>query len=104
MSIVFYELNDSPFFLRIDDFMFTFSSRFYKEKFEREYKEYLKAETLKLSVKFNSIIYADEMLLLSFYKKIEKRGFKVKYKGFDLDKDFYIDCKLNIEYSQKVKE
>ena len=50
------------------------------------------------------IVYADEMLLLSFYKQIEKRGFKVKYKGVELDKDYYIDCVLNKEYSEKVKE
>lgn len=102
-NMVFYELNDSPFFLRIDDFMFYFTSKFYKEKFEKEYKEYVKNETLKLNIKYKMIVYADEMLLLSFYKIIEKRGFKVKYKGVDLEKDYYIDCVLNKEYSEVVK-
>ena len=103
-NMVFYELNDSPFFLRIDDFMFKFSSKLYKDKFIKTYKEYIRSETLKLNVKYNSLVYADEMLLLSLYKKIEKRGFYVKYKGSLLEKDYYIDCKINEEYSHTVKE
>lgn len=103
-NIVTYELEDSPFFLRIDNFMFYFSSDFYRKKFENEYKDYIKNETLKLNVKYRMIVYADEMLLLSFYKMIEKRGFKVKYKGVKIEKDYYIDCLLNSEYSSEVKE
>lgn len=104
VNIVCYELEDSPFFLRIDDFMFYFSSKFYKDKFESGYKDYLRSETLKLNVRYKMIVYADEMLLLSFYKMIEKRGFKVKYKGVEIEKDYYIDCVLNVDYSSKIKE
>ena len=103
-NIVCYELEDSPFFLRIDDFMFYFSSKFYMDKFKKEYPEYIKNETLKLNVRYKMIVYADEMLLLSYYKQIEKRGFKVKYKGVELEKDYYIDCILNKDYSEVVKE
>ena len=103
-NIVCYELEDSPFFLRIDDFMFYFSSSFYKNKFEDGYKEYIRSETLKLNVRYKMIVDADEMLLLSFYKMVEKRGFKVKYKGNEIEKDYYIDCLLNNVYSEKVKE
>lgn len=103
-NIIFYELNDSPFFLRIGDFVFTFSSQLYKTKFENTYKDYINKETLKLNVKYNTCIYADEMLLLDLYKKIEKRGFKVKYKSIEIEKDYYIDAVLNTEYSSKVKE
>ena len=103
-NIVCYELDDSPFFLRYEDFMFYFSSSFYKKKFEEGYKEYIRSETLKLNVKYKMIVYADEMLLLSFYKMTEKRGFKVKYKGIEIEKDYYIDCVLDSTYSGKVKE
>ena len=104
MNIVYYKIEDSPFFLRVNDFMFYFSSRFLLSKFERGYKEYLRNETLKLNLKYKMIVCADEMLLLSFYKMVEKRGFKVQYKGVELDKDYYIDCILNKEYSETVKE
>ena len=103
-NMVFYELNDSPFFLRIDNFVFYFTSKFYMEKFNSEYKDYLREETLKLNIKYKMMVYADEMLLLSFYKTVEKRGFKVKYKDIDLNKDYYIDCVLNEDYSEKIKE
>lgn len=102
--IVCYSLEDSPFFLRVDDFMFYFTSKFYMDKFKKEYQDYIHDETLRLNVKYKMIVYANEMLLLSFYKIIEKRGFKVQYKGVDLDKDYYIDCLLNKEYSETVKE
>ena len=36
--IVCYSLEDSPFFLRINDFMFYFTSKFYMDKFNKEYK------------------------------------------------------------------
>ena len=103
-NIVCYELEDSPFFLRIDDFMFYFSSDFYRKKFENEYKSYLRDETLKLNVRYKMIVCADEMLLLSYYKMIEKRGFRVKYKGVDIEKDYYIDCVLNSEYSSTRRD
>ena len=103
-NIVFYELENSPFFLRIEDFMFYFSSDFYKKKFEEGYKDYIRNETLKLNVRYRMIVYADEMLLLSYYKMIEKRGFKVKYKGEGIEKDYYIDCLLNSEYSSEIRE
>ena len=103
-NIVCYELEDSPFFLRLNDFMFYFSSDFYLKKFEKEYKDYIRCETLKLNVRYKMIVYADDMLLLSLYKMIEKRGFKVKYKGVEIEKDYYIDCILNKEYSEVVKE
>ena len=102
--IVCYSLEDSPFFLRINDFMFYFTSKFYMDKFNKEYKDYIRDETLRLNVKYKMMGYADEMLLLSFYKIIEKRGFKVKYKGVEIEKDYYIDCILDSVYSGKVKE
>ena len=102
-NMVYYELDNTPFFLRIKDFMFYFSSNFYLEKFKNTMEEYLKIETLKLNSKYKMIVYADEMLLLSLYKMIEKRGFRVKYKGVDLEKDYYIDCELNKDYSEVVK-
>ena len=103
-NIVCYELDSTPFSLRIDDFMFYFSSKFYLDKFEREYPDYVRNETLKLNVRYKMIVDAEDMLLLAFYKMIEKRGFKVKYQGAELNKDYYIDCLLNKEYSETVRE
>ena len=35
------------------------------------------------------------MILLLLYKKIEKRGFKVLYKGKELNENYYIDFSIN---------
>lgn len=102
-NMVFYKLEDSPFFLRIGDFMFYFTSKFYMDKYNNTYRDYVKNETLKLNVKYNMLVDAEEMLLLSYYKIVEKRGFKVQYKGVEISKDYYIDCLLNASYSEVVK-
>ena len=75
--------------------MFYFSSQFYQEKFTREYSQFLKDEIMKLKIKFKCNIYCDEMILLLLYKKIEKRGFKVEYKGKELIENYYIDFNIN---------
>lgn len=102
-NMVFYELENSPFFFRYQSFVFYFTSKFYLDKFEKGFKDYIREETLKLNVKYKMIADADEMLILSYYKTIEKRGFKVKYKGNDLIKDYYIDCMLNKDFSEVAK-
>ena len=103
-NIVCYDLDDSPFFLELNEFAFYFSSKFYMDKFMRTYPDYLRTETLKLSVKYKMIVNADEMLLLSLYKMIEKRGFKVKYKGNILIKYYFIVCNLDKYVSTEGEE
>ena len=74
---------------------FYFSSNFYKEKFIKENISFIRDETMKLKIKFKCGIYCDEMILLLLYKKIEKRGFKVEYKGKELIENYFIDFKIN---------
>ena len=50
---------------------------------------------MKLKIKFKCNIYCDEMILLLLYKKIEKRGFKVEYKGKELIENYCIDFNIN---------
>ena len=59
-----------------------------------EYTDFIKDETMKLKIKFKCNIYCDEMILLLLYKKIEKRGFKVTYKGKELIENYYIDLSI----------
>ena len=54
-------------------------------------------------VRYKGIIDSSDLLLLTLYQKIEKRGFKVFYKGYEIERDYYIDFNLNLDYS-KVKE
>ena len=74
------ELNikESKFNLVINETKFYFSSELYMNKFKNEYKIYIDMETIKLKNKYKFNIKADLMLLLAFYKRIEKRGFYIK--------------------------
>ena len=93
--MIYNDINESIYTFKYDDLVFYFSSQFYQEKFTREYSQFLKDETMKLKIKFKCNIYCDEMILLLLYKKIEKRGFKVLYKGKELNENYYIDFKIN---------
>lgn len=93
--MVYNDINESNYTFKYDNLVFYFSSKFYQEKFIREYSDYLKDETMKLKIKFKCNIYCDEMILLLLYKKIEKRGFKVLYKGKELIENYYIDFSIN---------
>lgn len=72
-----------------------FSSEFYKRKFDSSYNEFLNQETLKLKIKFKCEVNFEYMILLLLYQKIEKRGFKVIYNGYEVDKNYCISEKLN---------
>ena len=93
--MVYNDINESNYTFKYDNLVFYFSSQFYQEKFERMYTQFLKDETMKLKIKFKCNIYCDEMILLLLYKKIEKRGFKVKYKDKELIENYYIDFNIN---------
>lgn len=93
--MIYNDLNESNYTFKYDDLVFYFSSQFYQEKFTREYSQFLKDEIMKLKIKFKCNIYCDEMILLLLYKKIEKRGFKVLYKGKELNENYYIDLSIN---------
>ena len=93
--MVYNDSNESNYTFMYDDLVFYFSSNFYKEKFIKEYSNFIKEETMKLKVKFKCNIYCDEMILLLLYKKIEKRGLKVLYKGKELIENYYIDFNIN---------
>ena len=93
--MIYNDINESIYTFKYDDLLFYFSSQFYQEKFTREYLQFLKDEIMKLKIKFKCNIYCDEMILILLYKKIEKRGFKVKYKDKELIENYYIDFNIN---------
>lgn len=70
-------LNESEYYFKYKGLIFYFSSEFYKNKFANTIKNYLESETLKTQIKYNININFDLLFLISYYKKIEKRGFRV---------------------------
>lgn len=93
--MVYNDINESEYKITYDKLTFYFSSKFYLEKFTREYSNFIKDETMKFKIKYKCNAYIDEMLLLLLYKKIEKRGFRVLYNDTNIRENYMIDCEID---------
>lgn len=78
---IYYDLKESEYFACLDinseRFILYFSSKFNRKRFLENVGEYIHNENLKLSIMYKIDIDATKLLILSYYKKIEKRGFRV---------------------------
>ena len=77
MKRVEYDINKSEYYFKVNKLTFFFSSKFNKTRFENGFIEYVQEETNKIKAKYKVDINLTSYLLLAYYKKIEKRGFKV---------------------------
>lgn len=77
MKRVEYDINKSEYYFRVNKLTLFFSSKFNKSRFENGFIEYVQEETNKIKAKYKVDINLTNYLLLAYYKKIEKRGFKV---------------------------
>lgn len=84
---IYYNLNESDYIFEYNHFKFYFSSVLYLNKYKSLYQDYIEKETKKLNAYYKANINCEVMLLLTLYKKIEKRGFKVVYDNKDLKED-----------------
>ena len=78
---VYNDITLSPYKLKIKDYTFIFSSIFLREKYERLYKDFVKNEVLKINARYSSNVVLEDLFLLLLYYKVERRGFRVFYKG-----------------------
>ena len=93
---VYYNLKESEFTYTYENLTFYFSSVFNLTRFIKRYPALISDELLKLKAKYDCIIYADYIVILHLYKKLEKRGFYVLYKDKELDKNYCFKCELNL--------
>lgn len=77
MKRVEYDINKSEYYFKVNKLTFFFSSKFNKTRFENGFIDYVNEETNKIKAKYKVDINLTNYLLLAYYKKIEKRGFKV---------------------------
>lgn len=94
---VYHDLSKSDYHYEFKRFRFTFSSKFYIMKFERELLSYIKYNSASLVNKYGIYLEADEYLALSLYKNIEKRGFEVLYNNrfIEPNETFLISLSFN---------
>lgn len=79
-SIVYNNINDenNTFKLNVGKLTLYFSSEFNLNRFKDNYEYYIKEENFKIENKYHVKIIAQYYFLIAFYKKIEKRGFRIE--------------------------
>ena len=97
---IYHNLEESDYITKFNTFRFSFSSKFYQNKFESELVDYIKQESDKFKNKYNVNINLTDLLAFNLYRKIEKRGCYCKYfNGVD-----YIIIKNKLNVLVQVKE
>lgn len=86
---VYYDLTESNEYVELLETRFYFSSSFNKERFLNGYETFIKEEEDKIIAKYGIKISMRYYLLMSYYTRIEKRGFYIaKYstlsKNYDI--------------------
>ena len=78
---IYYDIKESDYYTKLnvnnEEIVLYFSSMFLRKKFLDNIGTYIHNENLKLSIQYKIDIDATKLLILSYYKRIEKRGFRV---------------------------
>lgn len=92
---IYLDLKESKYEAVKNGLIFYFSSENYLNKFLENVSEYIKEETIKIQNKYNIEGNFEKLLVISYYKKIEKRGFYIiDEKGQEVNKDIKIKCTI----------
>lgn len=75
---VYNDIEESTFFIEVGNARLYFSSEFNLNRFERGYDKYIKEEVNKIKNKYHVNIMMNYYLLFAYYKRIEKRGFRIE--------------------------
>lgn len=75
---IYLDLNESDYIYDLDGVRYYFSSEFYLRRFKERVLDYVNNESVKLQLKYKIKFNFDLFLTIAFYKKIEKRGFRVE--------------------------
>lgn len=74
---IYLNLDDSIYHYEYKNLKFYFSSKFNLKRFSEKVDEFVKKETYNLQIKFQNPVYIEEFLAIVFYRKIERRGFRI---------------------------
>lgn len=70
-------LKESDYKTSFQGLTFYFSSELYLNKFKDNFQNYIKSESERIKAKYRINITNDIFLAIAYYKKIEKRGFRI---------------------------
>lgn len=75
---IYTDIFESTYSIKLDNMRFFFSSKVYKEKFEKRYESFCIEERRKLELKYGATIKCKSLMLIKLYTMIEKRGFRIE--------------------------
>ena len=78
MIRVYQDLSESVYIYNYEGLDFYFSSEFNLGRFKKSVEDFVKIESLKMQNRYKVKSNWNLLLAISFYKKIEKRGFRVE--------------------------
>lgn len=97
---IYHNLEESPYITKFNDFKFSFSSKFYQNKFEENLLDYINEESKNFKNKYNVNINLTDLLAFNLYRKIEKRGCYCIYNNSSINRYIIKDnmnCYLQIK-------
>lgn len=74
---VYLDIFESDYYYDLDGVRYYFSSQLYLNKFKENVINYVNENSIKLKLRYKININFDLFLTLSYYRKVEKRGFRV---------------------------
>lgn len=75
---VYLDLEKSIYFTEFEGLRYYFSSQFNLDRFLNNIEYFIKLETLKMINRYKVKANWNLLLTISYYKKIEKRGFRIE--------------------------
>lgn len=74
---VYLDIFESDYYYDLDGVRYYFSSQLYLNKFKDNVINYVNENSIKLKLRYKINLNFDLFLTLSYYRKVEKRGFRV---------------------------
>lgn len=74
---VYLDIYESDYYYDLDGVRYYFSSQLYLNKFKDNVMNYVNENSIKLKLRYKINLNFDLFLTLSYYRKVEKRGFRV---------------------------
>lgn len=74
---VYLDIFESDYYYDLDGVRYYFSSQLYLNKFKNNVINYVNENSIKLKLRYKINLNFDLFLTLSYYRKVEKRGFRV---------------------------
>lgn len=82
---IYNDITESDYVIVKNKIKFYFSSEVYARKFSERVDKYVQNELAKYNNKFDTVISGELLYLLDFYRRIEKRGFRIVINNLEIN-------------------